>query len=57
MQLPFCSVMLSRQSFMPAFFLEGAGHPHLNQEDGNHPTEEGYASIVDTVWKVLEPML
>ena len=40
------------------FFLEGVGgHPHLNQEDGKHPTEEGYAIIVYTVWKVLEPML
>jgi acyl-CoA thioesterase I len=40
------------------FFLEGVGgHPHLNQEDGKHPTEEGYTIIVDTVWKVLEPML
>jgi acyl-CoA thioesterase I len=40
------------------FFLEGVGgHPQLNQEDGKHPTEEGYAIIVETVWKVLEPML
>jgi acyl-CoA thioesterase I len=40
------------------FFLEGVGgHPHLNQEDGIHPTVEGYDIIVETVWKVLEPML
>jgi acyl-CoA thioesterase-1 len=40
------------------FFLDGVGgHPHLNQEDGIHPTAEGYSIVVETVWKVLEPML
>jgi acyl-CoA thioesterase-1 len=40
------------------FLLEGVGgHPHLNQEDGIHPTAEGYDIIVETVWKVLKPML
>ncbi len=40
------------------FFLEGVGgHPELNQDDGIHPTAEGYDRIVDNVWKVLEPLL
>ena len=40
------------------FFLDGVGgHPELNQEDGIHPTAEGYDIVVDNVWKILEPML
>jgi len=40
------------------FFLNGVGgHPHLNQDDGIHPTAEGYDIIVENVWEVLEPLL
>ena len=40
------------------FFLEGVGgHAHLNQDDGIHPTAEGYDIVVENVWKVLEPLL
>jgi acyl-CoA thioesterase-1 len=43
--------------FIP-FFLEGVGgHPELNQQDGIHPTEEGYDMVVDNIWRVLEPLL
>ena len=36
--------------FIP-FFLDGvAGKPHLNQPDRLHPTAEGYARIVETVY-------
>jgi acyl-CoA thioesterase-1 len=40
------------------FFLEGVGgYPELNQEDGIHPTAEGYDIVVENVWKVLKPLL
>ena len=40
------------------FFLEGVGgHSELNQEDGIHPTAEGYDLVVENVWKVLRPLL
>ena len=40
------------------FFLEGVGgHPELNQDDGIHPTAEGYDRVVENVWKVLKPLL
>jgi acyl-CoA thioesterase I len=40
------------------FFLEGVGgHAELNQEDGIHPTTEGYAIVVKNVWRVLQPLL
>ena len=40
------------------FFLEGVGgQSRLNQDDGIHPTAEGYAIVVENVWKVLRPMM
>lgn len=40
------------------FLLEGvAGKPELNQEDGIHPTAEGYDIIAQNVWDVLEPVI
>ncbi len=40
------------------FFLQGvAGHPELNQEDGIHPTAQGYGIVVENVWAVLKPMI
>jgi acyl-CoA thioesterase-1 len=33
------------------FFLEGvAGEPHLNRNDGIHPTAEGYRIVVETIY-------
>ncbi len=40
------------------FLLEGvAGNPSLNQQDGIHPTAEGYEIVAENVWEVLGPML
>jgi acyl-CoA thioesterase I len=40
------------------FFLQGvAGIPDLNQEDGIHPTAQGYNLVTENVWRVLEPLL
>ncbi len=40
------------------FFLEGVGgHVELNQEDGIHPTPEGYDIVVENVWRILKPLL
>ena len=40
------------------FFLDGVGgRSELNQEDGIHPTAEGYNIVVENVWKVLQPLL
>jgi acyl-CoA thioesterase-1 len=46
-----------RISLIP-FFLDGVGgNPELNQEDGIHPTAEGYEIVTKNVWKVLQPLL
>lgn len=43
--------------FIP-FFLQGVGGVRsLNQEDGVHPTAEGYDIVADNVWSVLRPLL
>ncbi len=40
------------------FFLEGvATRRDLNQGDGIHPTAEGYAIVVQNVWRRLQPIL
>ncbi len=40
------------------FFLEGvAARPALNQDDGIHPTGEGYRIVAGTVFDVIEPLL
>ena len=40
------------------FLLEGvAGNPELNQEDGIHPTAEGYEIVAKNVWSVLKETL
>ncbi len=40
------------------FLLEGVGgHAELNQEDGIHPTGEGYRIVAENVWKTLRPLL
>ena len=40
------------------FLLEGvAGDPKLNQQDGIHPTAEGYKIVTDNVWSVLEDVV
>lgn len=44
-------------TLMP-FFLDGvATRPQLNQEDGLHPTTEGYSVIVNQMWPLIEPLL
>lgn len=40
------------------FLLEGvAGDPELNQQDGIHPTAEGYDIVAENVWDVLKPVI
>jgi len=40
------------------FFLKGVGgRSELNQEDGIHPTAEGYDIVAENVWRVLRPLL
>ncbi len=40
------------------FLLAGVGGvASLNQEDGIHPTAQGYEIVGDTVWKTLKPLL
>jgi len=40
------------------FMLAGvAGDSRFNQEDGIHPTAEGYEIVAENVWKVLKPLL
>jgi acyl-CoA thioesterase-1 len=54
----FQSVAAEYDAVLIPFFLEGVGgHAHLNQDDGIHPTAEGYDIVVENVWKVLEPLL
>ena len=39
------------------FLLEGVGgEPHLNQEDGIHPTAEGHLIVAENVWRQLEKL-
>jgi acyl-CoA thioesterase-1 len=46
-----------RISLVP-FLLDGVGgNAALNQEDGVHPTAEGYKIVVENIWKVLKPLL
>ena len=54
----FKSVARETDASLIPFFLEGVGgHPDLNQDDGIHPTAQGYDIVVENVWKVLEPLL
>jgi acyl-CoA thioesterase-1 len=46
-----------RIPLIPFFLEDVGGYAALNQEDGIHPTAEGYKTVVENVWKVLEPML
>ena len=40
------------------FILEGVGGvAELNQKDGIHPTEAGNKIILETIWRVLKPIL
>lgn len=44
-------------SFVP-FFLEGvAGVPSLNQADGIHPNEKGYARVLETIYPKVKELL
>jgi len=54
----FQSVAKDNNAYLIPFFLDGVGgYPELNQDDGIHPTAEGYDIVVENVWKVLEPLL
>lgn len=54
----FPDVAKKSHAFLIPFFLEGVGgRSDLNQEDGIHPTAEGYDVIVENVWKTLQPLL
>lgn len=54
----FKSISESMQVPLIPFFLDGVGgHLELNQEDGIHPTAEGYDIVVQNVWKTLVPLL
>jgi len=44
-------------ALIPFFLEDVGGHRGLNQDDGIHPTSEGYAIVVENVWKVLKPLL
>jgi acyl-CoA thioesterase I len=46
-----------RISLIPFFLDRVGGNTALNQEDGIHPTAEGYKIVVENVWKVLKPLL
>ncbi|MBI2822679.1 MAG: arylesterase [Acidobacteria bacterium] len=51
---------LARQYALPLipFLLENVGGiADLNQDDGIHPTAEGYRVVTETVFKVIEPLL
>jgi acyl-CoA thioesterase-1 len=51
---------LARKHRIPLvpFLLAGvAGRRDFNQEDGIHPTAQGYAVVAENVWRVLEPLL
>ena len=40
------------------FLLEAVGgEPHLNQEDGIHPTAEGHIIVAENLWRQLEKLL
>ncbi len=44
--------------YLIPFLLEGvAGNPELNQQDGIHPTAEGYDIVAKNVWEVLGPVI
>jgi acyl-CoA thioesterase-1 len=54
----FPSVAKKTGAVLLPFFLAGVGgHPELNQEDGIHPTAEGYDIVVKNAWKILKPLL
>ena len=42
---------------IPFLLEEVAGNPGLNQQDGIHPTAEGYKIVANNVWQVLEPII
>jgi acyl-CoA thioesterase-1 len=51
---------VARETKVPLmpFLLEGvAGHPHLNQPDGIHPTAAGQRIMADRLWPHLKPLL
>lgn len=54
----FRSVANKNQMHFLPFLLDGvAGLPHLNLQDGLHPSAEGYKLIAKNVWKLLKEFL
>lgn len=54
----FSNVAEKYNAALVPFFLNGVGgRPELNQDDGIHPTAEGYDVVVENVWKILQPLL
>jgi acyl-CoA thioesterase I len=51
---------IAKQYHVPLipFFLDGVGgNASLNQDDGIHPTADGYDVVINNVWKELKPLL
>jgi acyl-CoA thioesterase-1 len=44
-------------ALIPFLLEDVAGNPDLNQNDGIHPTAEGYEIVSENVWEVLEGVL
>ncbi|NJW52489.1 arylesterase [Salinimicrobium oceani] len=54
----FPSLAEENDLYLVPFLLEGvAGVAALNQQDGIHPTAEGYEIVAENVWEVLAPVL
>jgi len=46
-----------RTPLIPFFLEDVGGNTALNQDDGIHPTAEGYKIVGENIWKVLRPLL
>lgn len=54
----YSSVAEKHQVPLIPFFLEGVAKvPELNQEDGKHPTAEGYTKVVDEIFEPVKSFL
>src|SRR5262245_15009773 len=57
-RFPYLDDLAREQGAQVIPFLENvAGHRELLLSDGQHPSKEGYAMVVENVIKVLEPVL
>ncbi len=54
----YADLALTRHTALVPFLLEGvAQDPLLMQDDGLHPVASAQPRLLDTVWKILQPML